>query len=819
MMGGPAPVGYSMLVVVSQIADLRDRSSSRYSRLFGAVKRPDVVALLALLAFTVVAEWDVIVGGTMVGQDAANLFYPPYSFLAERLRSGEIPAWSPHQFAGAPFAGDPQSGWMYWPAMLLFGLLPLSPAAKSYTAFHLLLAGFGTYGLARSVGIGAVGALASAISYELTGYLYERHIGCFVCAGITAWLPVTLLCAEMAIRSRRIPTRIGRWAAGGFAVSQALAVWLGQGSYYVLLALGAYVAYRTLVSPPSGITTPRDRILALAANLGVPVAFGFALAAAGILPRIEYNTVSNLAGGYRDAQHHAVIGAWSTRDFSRFLARATVPFYVGGATLGLALLAPMLARRRHACPFWTALALAALALTHSETPLHQLLYALLPGFERLHPHNPGRILPLFYLGVALLAGASVTRLPGSPKKAAVLAVIPPIGLLSLSANGVVVDPVTSRAILAAAVLVAACLLISSSGRLMSCLLVLLIFADLFSVGRSLLAYRLDMNMDQAFRKVNLDTFYEPSEAARFLAEKHRLEPFRYFGYDPRIPRLRLPYRFLFADPVSTALLVNNRASRLGLDDVTGRNPLHLVRYDEYMRALNGGLVQEYQESYVFPKGLDSPLLDLLNVRYMIVPAARSPEWTELRGLHASYETTYEDRQVRVLERRETLPRAWIVHSARRVAPGKALGVIESGQVDPRREIVLEAPPPVLAQPGEASADTATITSYEPERISLSVRTESPGILVLSEMYYPAWKAYVDGRPAPVFIANHTLRAVPIPSGSSEVVLRYESVALRVGVVVSLVAHGALAALVFVPVLRRHRPAGRLLRYLGVRART
>ncbi|MDQ3856213.1 MAG: hypothetical protein M3281_07460, partial [Chloroflexota bacterium] len=68
----------------------------------------------------------------MVGLDSSVFFYPMFSYLGQSLRAGDIPQWNPWLLSGAPFAADPQSGWMYLPAMLLFTVLPLELAAKSY---------------------------------------------------------------------------------------------------------------------------------------------------------------------------------------------------------------------------------------------------------------------------------------------------------------------------------------------------------------------------------------------------------------------------------------------------------------------------------------------------------------------------------------------------------------------------------------------------------------------------------------------------------------------------------------------------------------
>jgi hypothetical protein len=149
----------------------------------------------------------------------------------------------------------------------------------------------------------------------------------------------------------------------------------------------------------------------------------------------------------------------------------------------------------------------------------------------------------------------------------------------------------------------------------------------------------------------------------------------------------------------------------------------------------------------------------------------------------------------VLENRDALPRAWIVHSARQVkSKEEALDLLSSVQLDPKETALLEEEPPEMSQPDDNSADRASVTEYEPNRIQLESSTGAPGLLVLSEVYYPAWKAYVDGHPAPIYVTDHLLRSVPVPAGEHTVELRYESWTLRVGIAISVVACAALTAL-------------------------
>ena len=844
-------------------------------------RRADVAAVFMLFALTVVGSWNLLGTETVVGMDAATQAYPWYSFLGESLSSGEIPGWNPYQFSGTPFAADPLSGWSYLPAMLLFSFLPLATAAKSYLFLHLLLAGLFAYALARVLGIKILGSLLAAVAYEFNGFLYLSNTCCFGHVPVVCWLPLVILGAELAIRSSGRLERVLWWGVSGLALSQILASWIGQGSYYALLVLGGYVAYRTLISPPGKVPVglaqrlgvsherlggpflgaPRSdfrleslrrfsrslsenlrkaapgvgvRLLRCVLHGGAILVFGFGLAAAGVIPRLEYSALSNLAGGYPGAETGAgaeQAGGWSVSDWGLLLEPGYY-WYAGMAVLALALLGPLLARWRFAVPYFAALSLCALVLSgQGPTPLHSVFY-LLPLFDQLHPHRPERVMLVFYLGVSLLAGGALNVLGERAARKPLLLVLPAVAALLLASvsilialtgvpentaeagawealfkNGVPIPVGPLLGLILVAVLVAAYALIPARFAawrgLASALLILVMFADLLTANRDAIA-----EQSYVVRKINLAEHYSSSGAGRFLQSRIEEEQFRYVGYDPRYANGGT-FQFLirFTDPNVRALEMNNRAMLVGLQNVQGYSAIHIARYDEYMRALNGGYEQNYHYTDVIEKGLDSPLLDLLGVRYIIAPADTPPESQPglQRVVRVQHPTVYEDDQSKVLENREALPRAWIVHSARQVgSKEEALDLLSVGQLDPKETALLEEEPPEMSQPDDASDDRASITEYAANRIELETATGAPGLLVLSEVYYPAWKAYVDGQPAPVYLADHLLRSVPVPEGEHTVELRYESWTLRVGIAISLVTLATLIALTVSAGIKRWR---------------
>jgi hypothetical protein len=371
---------------------------------------------------------------------------------------------------------------------------------------------------------------------------------------------------------------------------------------------------------------------------------------------------------------------------------------------------------------------------------------MLPGFERIHVRSPERAMMVFYLGPALLAGIAVTR---------------------LASLGTRTWLKTALAVLALG----------------------LVWADLHSAWTAQAASARGAVGAYQLEPADLATYYAPTPAALFLMRSAEHDRFRYFGHAQHFDGGPMPYTLRWADPGITSLEVNNRALISGLDDIQGYNPVHLARYDEFMAALNG-TPQNYHHADVLQSGLSSPLLDLLNARYIIV-ARSAPQDQLAPRFDRTVRVAYEDEHVQVLENAAALPRAWLVHAAEQVAPGQAAQRLASGQVDARRIALLEAPPPVLGEPADPRADAVQLLSYAADRIQLRSSSSAPGLVVLSEVYYPAWHAYVDGKAAAVYLADHTLRAVSVPAGEHVVDMRYESLALGAGLTISLIATAVL----------------------------
>jgi hypothetical protein len=206
-----------------------------------------------------------------------------------------------------------------------------------------------------------------------------------------------------------------------------------------------------------------------------------------------------------------------------------------------------------------------------------------------------------------------------------------------------------------------------------------------------------------------------------------------------------------------------------------------------------------------PHPARAPILDLFSVTTLV--AEDPPAWLDDRYVRRSPP----EARLAVFDNPHALPRAYRVASALPEPEGvqRELAALVHPDFDPRRRVWLDAPPPDLL-PGRARRTPpplveAEILDYAPERVVLRSDGDRAGVVVLNDAHYPGWEATVDGAPAPVLRANFGFRAVPVPAGPHEVVMRYRPPLFRASVALAGVA--ALACLVAcgAPRLRGARP--------------
>src|SRR5262249_39272738 len=143
------------------------------------------------------------------------------------------------------------------------------------------------------------------------------------------------------------------------------------------------------------------------------------------------------------------------------------------------------------------------------------------------------------------------------------------------------------------------------------------------------------------------------------------------------------------------------------------------------------------------------------------------------------------------ENPRALPRALVVHNAVPMTDDQFYARMDDGTFDPARMAAVSSPPPADLPVGASSpsSETTSIRAADganPNDIRVNVDLAQPGLLVISNVWYPGWSAVVDGRAQPVERVDATFQGVYLPAGSHDVRLIFAPASLRVGLALAAI---------------------------------
>ena len=210
--------------------------------------------------------------------------------------------------------------------------------------------------------------------------------------------------------------------------------------------------------------------------------------------------------------------------------------------------------------------------------------------------------------------------------------------------------------------------------------------------------------------------------------------------------------------------------------------LGVGNYDPLTIALYRDLWDRIDGEPGAPPGLDEiqPLLNILSARYVV-----SEDKLALPEIYGAGPRIYRNDLA--------LPQAYVVSRAQVVEDSATrLAVLLDPTFDPRSEVLLSRAPasPLGQQTKPKTKSSPPIPSVQregPQSIQVRVNMPQPGYLVLNDVYYPGWRATVDGQPAEILPANHAFRAVALAQGEHTVAFEYAPFSFRLGAWITFAA--------------------------------
>jgi len=747
-----------------------------------SLRKQDVLALSVIGLFCLYLFRDIVLSGhLLIGDDFVTFYLGMKKFLYEEVRlHHEIPYWNPYIFGGMPFWAHFEST-IFYPLGFLFYLV--SPEkAYGFTMFlHFVIAGLFMHLLARSLGISPLGSFVASAVFVCNGFLMAiLFLGHMSPVESYIWLPLVITFLHRASQS---PTPwCSAMIAGGLWGIQILAG-APQDAFYTFLAATLFLV--CMFKGGQAMNATVARLLAIAAIVFV---VGAGVSSIQILPALElinesvrasldtyeWSTLASYPlqgiitvllphffGNYADGSVWVSHTPWSIPQQNLYVG--LLPLVL----LGFVSLHGKVEKR--VVIFGGLLAIVSLVLAFGHhTPIYKIVY-LLPGFDRFRAAS--KIMVLWVFSLSLLAGIGMDGLLSYLRKGVSRRLYPlllfvlllivlilifrfaPSSLLKIFSPFVLADAIPAR-------MPDALRIISEEIHRLA-LFSSIILLVLLLLRRNLVPLSLGAIALCALLLVDLG--YVHSKAVRhddsvYTAIKSIKE---------RVDAELGKDKSLFRVGSFKYTLGANLEMVLGYQTVGGFTALFPSRYYQYMTRYSENRLPEGWVSLFYGMTKHHLFMDLLNVKYEIAHAAR---WLALR------ETC--------------LDRAFIVPGSMLLRKDEVLEYMAGTEFDPQKTILFEkedvgAEPHLLSPNPSAVSGQVEITHYRPDRIALTVDTNQPSYLFLSEIFYPGWKALVDGKPVPILRGNYLFRVIELARGTHSVQFYYAHLTIKLGIAISM----------------------------------
>ncbi|MBE9536067.1 MAG: YfhO family protein [Proteobacteria bacterium] len=757
------------------------------------------LALIVLGCFREYLSYDVIINAT----DILTQDYFWHVFYREQIfNSPSFVTWLPYINGGTSFYGGLFH--IFKPITLLSIILfPPQFAITSSGLIHLFLAGIFTLMYARLIGLGFIASFFAAtffvLSTELVSLFNAGHIGKLNSIAI---FPLVLFCVERVFIRRRFFDFILLACALSLQFYEEHI----QISFYTCIVVAIYFVWRSISVYRSERDFPAMRKLYL--NGVVMVALFFSLSAVSMSKWLEFKAQSERGSG----TSYAFATSWSmppqelltyvvpqifglsrknykSPDDIEVFYWGEMPFtqtsdYLGLLPILLTIVACLKCRGRQLYLFLFLTLLFQMLAFGKYTPLYYFFYEYL-GFKFFRA--PKMLLFVVAFFVSIMAAFGVDWLQrdwGEKKRKFLKKLISTVLIFTLflvfavllaDFNKINVIKYFSTALKGTGFSYNPSLV---GKRYIFALEGIKITSALIFLYSVVLASRL-------FTKVRPDVFFALLFScfildisilnSKFISAVP-MEQNEYFSKDTAVQyflKNKGMYRVLNSVPnrpdKTVTYIVPNKYILYKIHSATGYEAVQLAGYNEVLQRLN----------------LGSNLIDLLNIRYVVI------EKNSVRGRLGDHIGKYKivvDKDVKILENKNYLPRAFPVHKAIQLkGKTKALDLLSSPRFDPRKTVLLEAPVEVKLSPlpKPETSSYVNISDYKNNEILIDVDMADNGFVVLSEKFYPGWNAYIDGALTQIYKANHIFRAVYLPMGKHKVLFKYEPKSFEISLYITI----------------------------------
>lgn len=714
--------------------------------------------------------------------DTYRQIYPWKTLAISELKQGKLPLWNPYNFSGSPLLANFQSAALY-PLGIIYLFISQITAWTILVLLQPLLAGLFTYWYMRKIGAKTYGATLAALSYGFSGFmavwLEYNTVG-----HVILWLPLILL----AIESLRQKPKPVWFAILAFSNAAALLAGHPQVYGYVAICSVAYAIFRL----PKKLWIPSAVFMLL----------GIGVTGLQLIPGIEL--ISNAARSRHEFTNlftKILIQPWQLiamafpNIFGNPATRTYWPTdtFVGKVTtIGLVPLffLPSALRCKDAATKWHIWATLTVLVLITANPITYVLYQLpIPLITSSSPSLMAFLLA-FSLSVSCGMGLDYWMTDKHSLKKLLMRSIQVLllcGGLALVAKLPIFTDFHAHAGIAYRA-------IAYGAGIAGITLTLFWIAVAFTKYRKLaIVFILILHTADLwiffgrFNPFVPETFVFPNHKVLTYLTSHA--PDRYWGY-------------------GTAGIAANFGTQYRMFSPEGYDPLYPKWYGELLYAYkNGNILTQFTNSTRSDaaisagfgnKGLSDAktlrMMDLLSVRYILDRTENGS--TQETFPSTRYQSSMNTDDWHIFTNLNAAPRAFLANEVWTYKDVNDFSSKLFSQSFNPTKMVLVPSFPVGIQSSSASG-SAVITSYTPESITIKTVRSVPSVLILTDTYYPGWKATVDGNSVNILKANWAFRAVIVPGGTHTVVMTYAPDSVALGKILSIISIGGIVAGLFI----------------------
>ncbi len=703
--------------------------------------------------------------------DVITQIYPWKRLVIDTLKEGAFPLWNPYSFSGTPLLANYQSAALS-PLNLLYFILPFEDGWSISILLQPLLAGIFTFFYLRTVNrsleASAFGGVAFMFCGFITSWMLYGTLGFAI-----LYLPLALFAIEKFYQTKK-------WQYFSLlSVSIPLSFFSGhfQTSLYFLLFLCIYILFKS-------ITSKKDLKLFLL-NISA-VLFGLMLSLPQLLPSIEFYLNSSRSSTFLITE----IIPW------KYIPTLFAPDFFGNpvtrndwfghfaewnAYIGLLplLFAFYSLKKKNIYTFFFASVSVATLLLAFQTPIQEIIRNL--HIPVLSTSAAGRIIVLFSFSLATLSsfGFDLLRQDIEQKKFkfAIFWLLSFTSVFILFWVLVVFNiyvPADKRAI-----------------SLSNLRLPTLIFAvSSFFIIISFFVKHKKFKLIFPVLLIAILSF----DVLRFALKWQPFQPKKYMFPDVKVSD---QFRKIAPEDRILANFGAEGSTTFKIASTEGYDPLYIERYGQFLSSVSNGKLRETQRSVVaFPRRADfmSEMINFLGIKFIVHKVADEGKvWTfpYWEFGPTRFKLVYQDGKYQVYENTKVLPRA-ILSGEYRLARDKKQ-IIEEFYKQRGvfgEKIILEKAPILKIE--KSDQFLTGIKTYSSNLIRLDTYSPTNSILLLTDPYYPGWKAYVDRKEVPILRANFAFRAVEVPAGTHIVTFIYSPDSFKIGIIFSIIGLAGIA---------------------------